>query len=61
MALIYEEYCLREEAGEIPDPAEYDDPFPGHRRPGCARSSRFMASSPSAPAPLPIRPSRTPD
>src|SRR5947209_5101720 len=23
VALIYEEYCLREEAGEAPDPAEY--------------------------------------
>ena len=28
MALIYEEYCLREEAGEVPDPAEYEARFP---------------------------------
>ena len=28
MALIYEEYCLREEAGEIPDPVEYEARFP---------------------------------
>ncbi len=26
--MIYEEYCLREEAGEIPDPVEYEDRFP---------------------------------
>jgi serine/threonine protein kinase len=29
VALIYEEFCLREEAGETPDPAEYEAGFPG--------------------------------
>ena len=28
VALVYEEFCLREEAGEAPDPAEYDGRFP---------------------------------
>jgi serine/threonine protein kinase/Tfp pilus assembly protein PilF len=28
VTLIYEEYCLREEAGEAPEAAEYDDRFP---------------------------------
>ncbi len=28
VALIYEEYCLREEAGEVPDPVEYEARFP---------------------------------
>jgi len=28
LALIYEEYCLREEAGESPQPAEYEARFP---------------------------------
>ena len=28
VALIYEEYCLREEAGEAPDAADYDARFP---------------------------------
>ncbi len=28
LALIYEEYCLREEAGELPQPAEYQARFP---------------------------------
>jgi len=28
VALIYEEFCLREEAGEAPVPAEYDQRFP---------------------------------
>jgi serine/threonine protein kinase/Tfp pilus assembly protein PilF len=28
VALIYEEYCLREEAGEAPEPAEYKARFP---------------------------------
>ena len=28
MALLYEEYCLREEAGESPEAAEYQARFP---------------------------------
>jgi serine/threonine protein kinase/Tfp pilus assembly protein PilF len=28
VSLIYEEYCLREEAGEAPEAAEYDERFP---------------------------------
>ena len=28
VALVYEEYCVREEAGEAPDPREYDTRFP---------------------------------
>src|SRR3954462_14965690 len=28
VALLYEDFCLREEAGEEPDPADYESRFP---------------------------------
>ena len=41
VALLYEEYCLREEAGESPEAAEYKARFPDIARLVPRKSSRF--------------------
>ena len=60
VALIYEEYCLREEAGETPDAAEYLARFPGvaDRLREVLEIHGLVAEAPAPPPTLPNRPRR---